>query len=304
MENLKKINGVVAIQSLTKEQTKELQEALNLLGYDLAVDGIIGINTRKAFNDFKKTTYLDHPDIIGKFTIDRLEQKINSNKGQSSQFRFCYPPITTKDGRQMVVQVPHNWIQKELSEADCRKLAQEYNVPYASIKAVIEVESGKSGFNLQEPAPCRPKVLFEGHWFYKLTSQPVSKTRPDLSYPNWTKKFYLSGSKEWDVRLLEAIKFDPLNALRSASWGLGQVLGVNHLSAGCKTIEQFVVEAHMGEYEQARHMFNFCKNHPSGQLIKALQTRDWVTFARLYNGPGFSKNQYDKKLAQAFRKWS
>lgn len=304
MENLKKISGAVAIQTLNKEQATELQEALNQLGYELVVDGIIGVNTIKAFNDFKAKAYLEHPDIIGKFTIDRLEGKIGITQGNKFNFRFCYPTITTRDGRQMVVQIPSNWVQRALSEGDCRKLAQEYSVPYASIKAVIEVECGGSGFNLSEPAPCRPKILFEGHWFYKLTPQPVSKSRPDLSYPNWTKQYYLSGSKEWDVRLLEAMKFDSLNALRSASWGIGQVMGFNHLSAGCKTIEQFVIEAHMGEYEQARHMFNFCKNHPSGQLIKSLQTRDWETFARLYNGLGYKKNQYDTKLAQAFAKWS
>lgn len=303
MEHLKKINRAVAIQTLNKEQATELQEALNQLDYNLVVDGIVGFNTRKAFNDFKQKAHLDHPDIIGKFTIDKLEGKINATQSKKYQFKFCYPPITTKDGRQMIVQIPSFWVQKALSKGDCKKLAGEFNVPYASIKAVIEVESAGSGFNLSEPAPCRPKILFEGHWFYKLTSQPVSKSRPDLSYPSWTKKFYLSGSKEWDVRLLDAMKFDPLNAIRSASWGLGQVMGFNHLSAGCKTIEQFVIEAHMGEYEQARHMFNFCKNHPSGQLIKALQTRDWVTFARIYNGPGFAKNQYDKKLAQAFAKY-
>ena len=303
MEKLKKVNGTVAIQSLNKELAKELQEALNLLGYELIADGIVGTNTIKAFNDFKQKSYLDHPDIIGKYTIDKLEGKINAIQGNQYQFKYCYPPIKTKDGRQMIVQIPDNWVQKALSENDYHKLAKEFNVPYASLRAVVKVESENSGFLLQESSPCRPKVLFEGHWFYKLSSQNVNKIRPDLSHPNWTRKYYVSGSKEWDIRLLEAMKFDPLNALRSASWGLGQVMGFNHLSAGCRTIEQFVIEAHKGEYEQARHMFNFCKNHPSGQLIKALRNKDWVTFARLYNGSGYAKNQYDKKLAQAFALW-
>jgi peptidoglycan hydrolase-like protein with peptidoglycan-binding domain len=35
-------------------------------------------------------------------------------------------------------------------------------------------------------------------------------------------------------------------------------------------------------------------------LIKALNSHDWQAFARGYNGPGYAKNAYDKKLAAAY----
>ena len=37
------------------------------------------------------------------------------------------------------------------------------------------------------------------------------------------------------------------------------------------------------------------------RMVKALQTADWSTFARLYNGPSYAANQYDTKLAAAYK---
>ena len=34
-------------------------------------------------------------------------------------------------------------------------------------------------------------------------------------------------------------------------------------------------------------------------MLAALQSKDWKTFARLYNGPGYAQNRYDEKLAKA-----
>lgn len=35
-----------------------------------------------------------------------------------------------------------------------------------------------------------------------------------------------------------------------------------------------------------------------------LQRKDWAGFARGYNGPGYAKNRYDIKLANAYKKYS
>lgn len=163
---------------------------------------------------------------------------------------------------------------------------------------MIEVESAGSGFLLNEPAPARPKILFEAHWFYSLTPHPVSKTRPDLSSPRWNRNLYQGGSAEW-TRLLDAMAFDEVQALKSASYGLGQVLGVNYPLAGCDSIQQFICEAFAGEYWQARHMLNFVVNN---HLLDELQRRDWAGFARGYNGSGFRQNRYDTKLANAYQR--
>lgn len=185
--------------------------------------------------------------------------------------------------------------QLALGDSDIIEAAGEFDVPPAHIDAVRQVEAGSSGFLLNESPPSRPKILFEGHWFYKLTPEPVSKVRPDLSHPKWTKKYYKGGSAEWG-RLEDAAGFDLLNALKSASWGLGQVMGFNYAAAGCDSIEQFVVEAFSGEAAQFKHMMNFIEHNG---LMDELRRGDWRGFARGYNGSGYAANSYDTKLAAA-----
>ena len=161
------------------------------------------------------------------------------------------------------------------------------------------MESSGSGFLLSEPAPARPKILFEAHWFYKLTPKPVSKIRPDLSSPVWNQRLYKYGSKEY-ARLEEAMEFDELQALKSASWGLGQVMGFNYYLAGCQSIQQFIVEEFAGEKMQVAHMLSFIKN---SNLLDELREGDWKGFAKGYNGSGYAANKYDIKLAKAAAKY-
>lgn len=185
--------------------------------------------------------------------------------------------------------------QPAIRDDDIVELAGKYDIKPANLYAVLAVESSGHGFLVNEPQPKRPKILFEAHWFYKLTPQPVSKTRPDLSSRKWNRSLYKGGSAEWD-RLRDACKFDFKQALKSASWGLGQVMGFNHAAAGCETVEQFVIENFTSERLQFQHMIEFCKEH---DLLDDIRDGDWETFARGYNGPGYRKNQYHAKLQHA-----
>ncbi len=56
----------------------------------------------------------------------------------------------------------------------------------------------------------------------------------------WNRDLYKGGSAEWDERLLDAMEFDEIQALKSASFGLGQVMGFNYTAAGCASIQQFI----------------------------------------------------------------
>ncbi len=215
-----------------------------------------------------------------------------------SGVKYIYPPVSYPDGRKSIVEIPAGYVQPALSDQDYKDLSSEFDLEIAIIKAVMEVESAGSGFLLSEPAPARPKILFEAHWFYKLTPKPVSKTRPDLSSKTWNKKLYKGGSAEWG-RLLDAMEFDEINALKSASYGLGQVMGFNHNLAGCSSITQFIQENFAGEYWQARHMMNFIVNN---SLRDKLKRQDWAGFARGYNGEGYRANRYDTKLASAYHR--
>lgn len=215
-------------------------------------------------------------------------------------FVYSYPSKTA-DGRFMPVSWRETCCpeQRALSEEDMQSLAARFDVPYAHIKAVVDIESAGSGFLLSEPPPARPKILFEAHWFYKLTSKPISKIRPDLSSPRWDRGLYVGGSGEYD-RLEAAMEFDELQALKSASWGLGQIMGFNYNLAGCDSIQQFVEEEFTSEKLQFTHMLCFIKN--TG-LIDELRAGNWRAFARGYNGAGYASNKYDTKLAKAAAKY-
>jgi hypothetical protein len=90
-------------------------------------------------------------------------------------------------------------------------------------------------------------------------------------------------------------------ALRSTSWGIGQVMGFNAGIAGFPEAETMVQAMMKSEDEQVRGMFEFLMVN---RLDGPLRSHDWTSFARGYNGPGFAKNQYDARLAAAFQKFS
>jgi hypothetical protein len=183
---------------------------------------------------------------------------------------------------------------KLLTQLDYERCAALLGVLEASLRAVVAVECNGRGF-LPDG---RPKILFERHWFYKLTSLPVSKTRPDLSNPK--PGGYLGGTREWN-RLNAALAFDRIAALKSASWGLGQIMGFNHQAAGYADIEAFVQAMHHSEGKQIEAMCHFIKSNP--QMHQALMNRDWQDFARAYNGPAYRRNAYDTKLEKAYQQY-
>ena len=280
-----------------EDLTTEIQQLLNNAGYSIPVDGVFGRTTREGLNHFKEDTFLGQPDKFGPSTATKLLEF--KDKDISKEFRYSYPPIQY-DTRKLVVFIPEGHEQKALNADAYQAAAKEFGLEPASVRAVVAVEAAGSGFLLKEKSPARPKILFEAHHFYKNTAVAVSKVRPDLATPRWNSKLYKGGSAEWN-RLLDAMEFDPSAALMSASWGLGQVLGSNYKTVGCNSVEQMVVEAHIGEFEQLRHMLNFVKNNG---LMPAMKAKDWAKFARGYNGPAYKKNNYDQKLASAYKRFS
>lgn len=181
---------------------------------------------------------------------------------------------------------------KLLSGQDIQRCAAMIDVPVPALRAVIAVESAGSGFI----ADGLPKILFEGHIFHRETDGAYADERPDLCYERWTKAHYKGGRGEYD-RLLDAIDFDADAAMRSCSWGLGQVMGFNHAICGHATIDDFVNAMAESEGRQLEAMCGFIR---SNKLDDELRDAAWADFARRYNGPGYKANAYDTKLASAF----
>ena len=165
----------------------------------------------------------------------------------------------------------------------------------AEVWSVLSVETSGSGFL----ADRRPKILFERHIFSRLTSGQFDASHPDISSPS-PGGYGAGGSHQYD-RLAEALPLNEDAALKSASWGLAQIMGENFASAGFANVQD-MVEA-MVSSEDA-HMAAFSAFLLSKKLDRALAIHDWTTFARGYNGPKFAENHYDTQLHGFFSKFS
>ena len=183
---------------------------------------------------------------------------------------------------------------KRMTEEGFRSAAADLGTDVATVKAVAEVESAGRGFL---PSG-KPKILFEGHLFHRLTKGKYTATHPTISYPKWTKRHYLGGEAEYR-RLDEAMQLDPVAAMKSASWGAFQILGDNFKHCGFATVEDFVEAMRESEDRQLQVFVDYVQDV---HLDDELQRHDWRAFARGYNGPLYERNQYDTRLATAYKK--
>lgn len=185
---------------------------------------------------------------------------------------------------------------KRLDDIDLPRVGRMIGVGEDEVHAILDVESAGTGFDKQG----RPKMLFEPHIFWKELGPGQKRDKAaaqGLAYPRWKPGAY---PKDSYPRLLKAIAIDEEAALRSASWGLPQMMGFNCKMAGYPTARAMVEALLDDEEAHLAAMVRFIK---ATGLDDELRRHDWKGFARGYNGPGFAKNGYDRKLAQAFARW-
>ena len=188
----------------------------------------------------------------------------------------------------------------ELIAKDFAQAAQSLDVDVATIRAVAEVEAAGRGFLTDG----RPQILFEAHIFGRLTEHRYAHLRDSsgkpLSSRSWDRSLY-GRTGDWQHQRLDAAAQAGIDtwgfAHQSASWGLFQIMGFNHVVCGYRTIEGFVEAMFAGA---PFHLDAFVAFIKSRGLAPALKRRDWAAFARAYNGPAFSQNSYDTKLAAAY----
>ena len=212
---------------------------------------------------------------------------------------------------------------KKLTLTQIAYQAKSLGVETAALRAVHEVEAKGNGFL----ASGEPVILFERHIFYR-------KLR-EMNYPNLAKLFFarrpdlcnpsaggygktseqhnrlkqaqdlllqvlplLDPNKSSDKKIIEQVR---ACALMACSWGIGQVMGMNWESLGYPSLQDFINDMYESEAKQLEAMCRFIKVNG---LVDDMQRKDWVTFARVYNGVAYRKNQYDIKLAKAYAKFA
>lgn len=183
---------------------------------------------------------------------------------------------------------------KRLDDIDLPRIGAMIGVGEDEIHAVMDVEAGGSGFDSQG----RPRMLFEPHIFYRHLkgAQRAKAVKAGLAYPKWRRNY----PKDSYPRLAKAMAINSTAALKSASWGLGQVMGFNHAAVGYSTVQSMVKAFVADEEHHLAAMVAFIKNN---HLDDELRDHNWAGFARGYNGSGYRKNRYHTKLAAAFAKW-
>lgn len=192
---------------------------------------------------------------------------------------------------------------KKLTADQAMAAAAAAGIEYPALRAVLEVECKGSGFL---PDGLTPVILFERHVFWqrlatekKLGIQlKASQQRPDLC--NRVHGGYGPADTQ-HARLQAACGFDRTAALESASWGIGQVMGYHWQDLKYTSLQDFINAMYRNEASQLDAAIRYIQTN---NLIAALNRQDWKSFAYAYNGKNYADNQYDTKLAAAYKKFN
>lgn len=179
---------------------------------------------------------------------------------------------------------------KKLQISDIINLATHHGYEPAALRAVIAVESGGIGF-----AADTGKIIiqFEPVWFRRKV--------PYAPSGRWSVNKVERQRNEW-LAFNDAFRINPNGAMESTSIGMMQIMGFHYKLLGFNSVGAMWDFAKVSEANQIELGIRFIKANP--KLDKALKNKDWKTFAYYYNGAGYRMNQYDTKLANAYKRYS
>jgi hypothetical protein len=193
--------------------------------------------------------------------------------------------------------LPKEGAARRLAASDFVAAARNLECETAAVRAVAEVESGgRTGFDDKK----RPKILFEIHLFRSNTKQRFDNSHPHLSAPYSSPRRRQSYAKDQWTVMREAFALDADAAVKSASWGMFQVLGSNYKMCGWKSVREFVYDMFESEAQHLRSFLGYCRG---ANITRHLKTRNWASFAAGYNGPDYASNAYHTKMARAYERY-
>lgn len=183
-----------------------------------------------------------------------------------------------------------------VTQKKVEEIARQLDTSVAKVLAVVAVEArgrgfaGKTGLTIQ--------ALFERHKFYAELAKKGDKVKlakaVSLGLASKKRGGYPKTLEGVIAKVKSAMAIDEDAALRSTSWGMGQIMGFNCRDVGYATAREMVEAFLTGEDAQIQAMADFIVHNG---LDDELRRGDWRGFARGYNGPSFEENDYDGKLA-------
>lgn len=178
-----------------------------------------------------------------------------------------------------------------------RRIANEFNLEYASVMAFIDVESGGQAF---DKATGKIMIQFEPRIFRSKV--------PHANEGIWSTNRVERQSQEWKA-FNDAFKINPNAAMESTSIGLGQVMGFHYQRLGYKSVGDMWDDAKKGIERQIWQMAKFIAT--DNRLFRALKDKNWHLVATYYNGAGYKqlaikigREPYDISMQKAYLKHS
>ncbi|TXK60978.1 N-acetylmuramidase domain-containing protein [Alkalisalibacterium limincola] len=183
---------------------------------------------------------------------------------------------------------------ERIEESDYEVAASLLGCEVAAIKAVAQAETGAMGSFFQLRGwDSVPAILYERHYFHRLTSGAFDASHPDIS----DRRAGAGGTWSDQYRkLLRAYALSEEAALKSASWTKFQIMGANHVAAGFESVREMVRAASVSEKFHLRMFVSFISS--DAVLQRSLVGKDWLAFARRYNGP--AQRGYDLRMRENY----
>ncbi len=190
----------------------------------------------------------------------------------------------------------------QLTEDDYRTVAEQLGIEVAAIKAVVDIEAGRTHQGFASPG--QPLINFDLAMFRRFAQKRginLSKFRNShavvFSTPNARR--YGSHQNAQHARLEAARRISNEAAIEGTFWGMFQIGGFNWKKCGTESIDDFVDRMSYSEREQLELFAKFIEN--SG-MTRYLKNKDWAGFALRYNGPSYRKRGYHTRLAKSYAK--
>jgi LysM repeat protein len=232
-------------------------------------------------------------------------------------------PVTIVTGDIPDLSFLGEYVGGEITKADIESAAAELKCEAGLIYAIAKQESAHSSF-IQVAGRTVPTILYERHWFRKLTRPKKGEPSPyedkyhDICGPAYhkVKKIIVtikSGARNNikkrelvdaitekspiadDVygptglsqykRLSKAYQLDKAAALESTSWGKFQIMGFNYKACNYADVFAFVKAMCSGDPAHIKAFLRFANNNPI--LLDGLRSKNYEKIAEGHNGSGW-----------------
>ena len=185
-------------------------------------------------------------------------------------------------------EIPWRGAARPLFDGAFLDAAKALGCEEAAVRAVWQVESAGRAFRPDGSLERR----FEPH---KMPSEHHAAI--GWGGGSWRAALKI-GREVRDEMLGKAAVADMDAALRATSWGGPQIMGANFAEAGFRSPRNMVEDM---ANDEAAHLDAFVAFVQAHGLDADLRARDWIAFARAYNGPGQAA-VYAARIESAYRR--